>query len=105
MLLGGVMGCGSATSLRLEISEGPGVPLPQALRLSLFANGPVSGGPWLEQLGAVHKTLPGAIVIGPLDAALPDFRVQVDGLDALGAVTSQAADRVTLERGRQTTHA
>ena len=92
-------GCGSPTSLSLSLSLSPGVTAPDTLVVSLYGAGRLSA-PEAVPLTSAGKSLPGTLVLGPLDPAAPDFRVQVDGL-AAGALVAQAAARQALARSRQ----
>ena len=93
-------GCGGPSSLSLTLTLAPAIPQPSSLAITLNGQGQ-HGAPMAVAL-APSKHLPGTLVMGPLDPKQPDFRIKVDGLDASGALASQAATRVTLASGVQT---
>jgi hypothetical protein len=97
--LAALAGCGAPTSLSLSLSLDPGVPAPDTLVVSLYGAGRLSA-PAIVPLSSAGKSLPGTLVLGPLDASAPDFRVQVDGLLG-GALVAQAAARQALARSQQ----
>jgi hypothetical protein len=93
-------GCTGETNLLLDLSLAPGLAQPDTLQVSLFAQGLV-GTPQRVSLAAQARTLPGRLVVSPLDASLPNPRILVDGLDAKGILIAQAASPVQLTQGRQ----
>lgn len=92
-------GCAGETSLLLELDLASGRPQPVSLRVTRYGDGHP---PAPSLLSLDGRTLPGTVVVGPLDAGVPGFRIVVDGLDGAGATTTQAAARVTLQAGAQT---
>lgn len=93
-------GCTGDTSLLLDLSLAPGLSQPDTLSVSLFAQGLV-GAPQKVSLAAQARSLPGRLVVKSLDAALPNPRILVDGLDAKGKLMAQAASPVQLAAGHQ----
>ncbi len=93
-------GCGSDTTLLLQLSLAAGVAQPDHVRISLYGDG-LYGTPSTLPITAAGKQLPGTVFVGPLASSTPDFRLQVDGLDAAGALGSQAATRPRLASGQQ----
>jgi hypothetical protein len=93
-------GCTGDTTLLLDLSLAPGLSQPDTLEVKLFAQGLV-GAPQKVSLAAQARSLPGRLVVKGLDASLPNPRILVDGLDAKGNLTSQAASPVQLTAGHQ----
>src|SRR6478672_7351455 len=96
-----VGGCGGDTSLLLDVGLATGLPQPNRLHLQLFSAGPL-GAPPDVPVGAVGHSLPGRLVVQHLDAALPDLRLLVEGLDDANAVMAQAATPLRLQPSAQT---
>ena len=71
-------GCGGPSSLALTLSLAPSVGQPSSLAITLYGKGQL-GAPLPVAL-APDKHLPGTLVLGPLDAGQPDFRIAIDGL-------------------------
>jgi len=89
-------GCGP-TSLLLLVQNDPSAPAPSSLDVAAFGARrlKLAGDP-LPLSGAA---LPLTIGLDALDPVPPNFRVLVSGLDAGGAIASQAAGRVPLSAG------
>ena len=81
-------GCGAPTAVELSISVDAKAPAPSSLRVALWGDGPI-GNP--HALSLDGKSLPGTLLVLPPSAETRNFRLRVDGLDAAGALTSQAA--------------
>ncbi|HZS37798.1 MAG TPA: thrombospondin type 3 repeat-containing protein [Polyangia bacterium] len=96
--LAAAAGCGAPTSMLMSISA-DGAPAPDSLRVTFFGAGKL--GAQSVPLTAAHRTLPGTLLVSPLDAGQPNFRWLVEGLDPLGVVTSQAAAFTALTAGAQ----
>jgi hypothetical protein len=94
-------GCGGPTTLVVALSLADGLPQPDSVRVSLFGAGPLRA-PASLPIASAGKQLPGTVYVGDLDATTPSFRVLCDGLDAQGAVISQAASQASLSAGAQT---
>jgi hypothetical protein len=95
-------GCAGDTSLLLDLELAPGFAQPATLQVTMYAQG-VVGAPQSVPLASAGRALPGKLIVRPLDAALPDPRVLVNGLDAQGKLFAQAAAHVALSAGHQTT--
>jgi hypothetical protein len=93
-----VAACGGPTSLVVGLKLDGRGEAPDTLQLKLFGAGSLGA----YTLPVTHKPFPGTVLISPLDAATPDFRVLVNGLNEDGVVMSQAATRVALVAGLQT---
>lgn len=93
--------CSGPTSLLLDLSLAPGFAQPDSLRITLYAHG-IVGAPQQIPLASTGRSLPGRLIVRPLDPSLPDPRVQIDGLDASGKLVSQVASRMHLAAGQQT---
>jgi hypothetical protein len=91
--------CGSATTARLDIRLASGVSAPASLRISLFGAGRLRDPIAVSLAG---KTLPGSVIVGHLDPPPANFRVQIDGLDAKGAIVAQGAEPAALTTGSET---
>jgi hypothetical protein len=86
------LGCSPAdTGVRFKVDRDVQAPPPSTLRLSMFGTGRLSTP---RKISPVD--LPGTLVMYEFDPATPNFRVLLDGLDANGNTTSQAATRVAL---------